>query len=246
MNISEKMKNIANQLKKFLLCQKEFKTENEEINMKIFSYIKENDIEGVKFEVENGLNFEIFDESGRTPLLYAVKRKNLEAAEILLQNGAKVNNHDNAGLAPIHYAIFADNFDMLKLLQKFDANLDEKTSVNEFTPLMIAVNEGNSEIFKFLLENGANVHMQNQHGNTALIWSIMEGIPENVKLALDYGASPFLENMDGYNAFQYSEFFPNEQIVALLGQFKVIHDLPQEDEVQTVAEEFESCDDFIE
>lgn len=79
------------------------------------------------------------DDSGRTPLIWAVtnKKPNLTYINWLLENGAIVDHKDHGNKMAIHFAAFAGNPETVALLVARGANLYEKDDMGQ-TAISIA------------------------------------------------------------------------------------------------------------
>lgn len=65
------------------------------------------------------------------------------------------------------------------------------------TPLMMACQCGHLEIFRFMLDNGANVNHQNKFGMTGLSYASQQGSLEMTQRLLDQGANIHLQDNRG-------------------------------------------------
>ena len=151
----------------------------------------------------------------------SAKFGNINLIKYLIKNKLFTNENnksgENAFVISIDQAEFNSSFDTVKLLFNsgyFDINSKNKYG---FTPLMYAINSSYydmdyyNEIIRFLLENGANVNLQNNSGATPLLEFLdrnvgpfpinskqVEYIIDTVKLLLEYGADINLtENIQG-------------------------------------------------
>ena len=179
----------------------------------ILSYAIENGDENIiKYLVENGadINYEIFyenEESKRTILYDAVLSLNLKLVEYFLDKGASI---ENAGKSDIYGNIlmaasgskFNNNKNIsavdLKLLESLSQNsakimqmiidkVDKKLindSLDEKTPLIIAVGNSYIDTAKILIENGANINAVDIEGWSALSYAVNNGDIEIAKLLL--------------------------------------------------------------
>jgi hypothetical protein len=83
-----------------------------------------------------------------------------------------------------------------------------------FNPTIIdAARRGRTDVVKLLLDKGTNVDMQNNYGQTALMWAASEGHTEIVKLLLDKGANPVIKDKNGKTALYFAK---NDEIKKLL------------------------------
>ena len=59
--------------------------------------------------MDQGADFSLRDNDGKTPLMVAAERKNIEGLKILLHAGADVFAQDNRGWLALTYAAFVGN-----------------------------------------------------------------------------------------------------------------------------------------
>ncbi|HUT28146.1 MAG TPA: ankyrin repeat domain-containing protein [Sedimentisphaerales bacterium] len=122
---------------------------------------------------------------GFTPLHMAVFTGNMEAARRLLAGGADVNPRFNSGATPMELAAAAGRLDMVKLLFEHGAGF---TNLEGHCALAAAVDGGNLEVVRFMLDNGVDVNGFYKDGETALHHAAEQAKTEFVKLLLEYGA----------------------------------------------------------
>ena len=82
-----------------------------------------------------------------------------------------------------------------------------------YTPLMMAVINGNLEILAKLLERGAETEVADLQGDTPLVWAASQNQPELIRLLLNHGANP---NRGNFNALMWASFHGNGDMVRLL------------------------------
>jgi len=103
--------------------------------------------------------------SGETPLMIASIQGDLPLVKTLvLQKNAMV---DHIGWKPLHYASTTGQLEVAQFLISKGATVDSQ-SLNGTTPLMMAVQSGNEQLVKFLLDNGADLQMKNSFSLTAI------------------------------------------------------------------------------
>ena len=102
---------------------------------------------------------------GETPLMIASIEGDLPVVkELILQNHARV---DHIGWTPMHYACSKGQLEVAQFLVANGAVVDS-TSLNGTTPLMMAVQSGNEQLIRFLLDQGADISVRNSMGYSAI------------------------------------------------------------------------------
>jgi ankyrin repeat protein len=76
--------------------------------------------------LSTGVDVNVRDTEGRTPLHWAVDRGHLSAVEILAKANADLNAKDNEGQTALHYAVVCEREDIAELLVKHHADLQIK------------------------------------------------------------------------------------------------------------------------
>jgi ankyrin repeat protein len=148
-----------------------------------------------------GVNVEIRDAAGRTPLLLATHGNHIEVARLLIAAGADVNAKDNIQDSPYLYAGAHGRTEILKMTLAAGADLK---SVNRYggTALIPACHYGHVDAVKVLLGTGIDIDHVNRLGWTALLEAVIlgDGGPvhtEIVDLLLKAGANPSIADRDG-------------------------------------------------
>lgn len=127
------------------------------------SYKNSHDI--VSMLIENGADVNLVNNKGRNALIYALYYGHQELAELLIKKGSELNIQDNSGLTPLSLAITDEN--LTTLLINRGVNLDVQDE-NGFTVLMTVVENAKHNDVRMLVKKGANVHLKNDEGKTAL------------------------------------------------------------------------------
>jgi ankyrin repeat protein len=124
----------------------------------------------------NGADVNLQNNTGKTPLIYAVEQNNLDIVKVLIAAGL---NKDAALL----YATKNNNLNLVKTLLKWgvNANLQDETGK---TVLLYAMENNNLDMVRALIAAGADVNLQDETGKTALKLALTDGSPDMVKALL--------------------------------------------------------------
>lgn len=96
-----------------------------------------------------------------TPLWLTAKLNNIDVMKIILQRECNVNHVGKDDLCPIHWAYLNRNMEMMCLLTANGASLNQR--IGNQTLLYKAVEDSNSELVKFLLDNGGDLEILSQN-----------------------------------------------------------------------------------
>ncbi|KVI11631.1 Ankyrin repeat-containing protein [Cynara cardunculus var. scolymus] len=101
------------------------------------------------------------DSEGMVPLWEAITGNHERVIGLLAENGAKLSSADVGKLSC--FAAEQNNFDWLKKIIRHGGDITRARD-DGYTALHVAVCEGNTEMVKFLLGQGANIDQQDNHG----------------------------------------------------------------------------------
>ncbi len=111
------------------------------------------------------IDVDLSNKSGETPLMIASIEGNLPLVKVLvLKHKALI---DHISWTPLHYACAKGQFDVAQFLIANGATVDSM-SLGNTTPLMMAVQSGNDQLVKLLLDKGADLQLRNSNGLTAI------------------------------------------------------------------------------
>ena len=135
-------------------------------------------VEAIALALEAGINPDLTDENGRTPLMLAAFNGHTEIAERLLEAGARVDLRDSTNRTAFMFACTGPNLKLITLLHRRGANINDIDSHESWTPLMFAAAEGYSDVVQYLLSNGANPKAEDVDGETAATFARQRGFAE--------------------------------------------------------------------
>ena len=172
-----------------------------------------------KLLLQHNANPNIYDNRGMTPLFFATTSKQLDIIKLLLQHGADPDAVYDQGMTALAAAVDSNDIDIVnELLQHgadpnlYDIHIDDVRI--PCAPLYVVTSK---EIAKLLLDNGADVNMQDRMwGRTPLIYAAKRGDLETVELYLQYGAHVTTTDIDGGTALSYAIQYGHTNIAKLL------------------------------
>ena len=176
------------------------------------------DVERVKkFLDEEEISPNRKDDSGFTPLYYAVAGNSVPVIETLLKAGAIPDFRAYQVKTPLHLAVALGNAEAARALLKtgispngpssetsplviacqvnqlpmvqllVEAGATVNPAADSVSPLIVATRNGNIEIVKYLLKKGAKIQIPNEAGD-AFLMAIAENQPAILELFLQAGA----------------------------------------------------------
>eukprot|EP00743_Colponemidia_sp_Colp-15_P007940 GILK01008600.1.p1 GENE.GILK01008600.1~~GILK01008600.1.p1 ORF type:complete len:636 (-),score=104.41 GILK01008600.1:115-2022(-) len=126
-------------------------------------------------------------DTGLSAVAVACSTGNLPLVEVLLQHGADLNVPNKAGWTPLMLAVFNGHLDIVKLLltqYKTDVNCRSKQGT---TPLMQAALQGRLDMLEVLCKSQADPNLEDQVGDTALIYAAKNGHLSVCRYLVDRG-----------------------------------------------------------
>ena len=163
--------------------------------------------------IERGADLWHFNCNGWVALTGAAMANMPEVIEKILAHTNKTINmrfvkkhHDREPEedTPLTFLAHMGSPDSVKLLISLGADVNYTTS-DGTTPLMHATtNEDGKEILFTLLEEGADIDMEDSQGDTALQWAIEENEIEIVEELVYYGADIMHKNKKGISILEYA------------------------------------------
>jgi hypothetical protein len=160
--------------------------------------------EAVRIFLSSGVDLEVKDERGWTPLLIATANGKGSLAQLLINSGARLIARDINGFTPLHWAALQgiSNIVVLLLSKEVDVNSQSKF---KWTPLMQACTRGHLTVCSLLIAAGANLELTNSDGSTALEIASSKGYHEIVQLLLAEGTDRNSGNISNNSSLTLSD-----------------------------------------
>lgn len=172
-------------------------------DQKVQDFIKEG-----KFILTDDLIKEILkigsQKFGRSSLSKLLLRALKHGCKTIVELYIKINYldiKDHNGYTPLLLACAEEKYNIAKwLVEEANVNINETTTDEKLTPLMIAIYRYNKRLIKLLINNGANLDLQDDKGDTALIIAAKCNYKDIVIKLINAGANQSIENNNGQTA----------------------------------------------
>ena len=136
-----------------------------------------------------------------TPLHIASYEGHLEIGRWLLDYGADVNSQEKYGRTPLHLAASSGRLQACRVLLERHAEVDPQNTDDESTPFLMALERGDPDVARLLLDHNADVRVRNKKRNTPLHFAAHYGYPDVCRILLERNAEVDPQNNDGDTPF---------------------------------------------
>ncbi len=178
--------------------------------------------EAINFLIEQGIDINLQNKYGVTPLHLAVKKENIALTRSLVNAGANTNvfNRSCYGATPLHIATANGNLEIVKILiEQGNADINSSHKSERFqgpSPIHSAIvcandkypkrKQGCLKVTKYLIKQPQfEVNAQDHDGKTALHYAVQDGNIDVVKLLLTaQNINPFIKDNEGKTPFDYA------------------------------------------
>ncbi|KAF5296333.1 hypothetical protein FQA39_LY12550 [Lamprigera yunnana] len=158
--------------------------------------------------LDAGLDIEMKDKDGNTPLLLAIKSGPLRIAKLLIEKGANIHVINNEGNSTLHYAVARNSQILLLDLIHRGVNIEHRNAIN-CTPVLLALSNNGLVLAQTLFHKGANYHTFDNEGNSCLHYAAMRGFNKVISESILHGMDIDKENYNQQTplslAFEYTK-----------------------------------------
>lgn len=117
----------------------------------IFDLVNAGDAVGVEQALASGVDVNIRDELGQTPMVVAALAGEAEVAWALLAHGPDLMARTDRGMTPLHAAAFSGDREILEMLVENGAAVDDQDNFAHITPLHAAAEENHVGVVEQLV-----------------------------------------------------------------------------------------------
>jgi hypothetical protein len=160
--------------------------------------------EAVRVFLSSGVNLEVKDERGWTPLMIAAANGKGALAQLLIHSGARPAARDINGFTPLHWAALLSMSNVVVLLISKKVDVDSQSKF-KWTPLMQACTRGHLSVCSLLIAAGANLALANSDGSTALQIASGKGFHEIAQLIMAESTNLNAKNTSGDKSLTLSK-----------------------------------------
>lgn len=180
-----------------------------------FKALDAGNMRAVRIFLDAGVDLELKNAVGWTPLLIAAFAGSEEAVTLLINAGADINARDNRGYAPLHWATYQGFVRVTDLLVQKGAFVNIRSDKG-LTPLLQASARGHAAIVRFLISGGAAVNEPDQEGWTPLHKAVANGLDEIVAILMEAHADPYSRHENGLTPMDIARQKGNQAIIRRL------------------------------
>jgi uncharacterized protein len=194
------------------------------LHLKIKRAIEHEELREIKECIKNGADIHKCDggfmckTKGYTLLHWAIKVENAEILKYFLELGVDYKNVLPKEGNLLEFSSSVVSLDILDILLSLDFSYEAKEAFLQSAAFSAAIH-GNSEKIEYLLDKGANINMQNQHGSSLLHYlSSFEKNFDVFELVLQRGIDINLKDNRGKTALDLAIKKRNEKLIHYLQQ----------------------------
>ncbi|KAI7812879.1 NF-kappa-B inhibitor beta [Triplophysa rosa] len=192
---------------------------------------------------------DIQNDLGQTALHLAVIVDQSECVRALLCNGANAEVQERGGNTPLHLAVREHRTECVRELTSCSRTRPEHLNITNFAgmcALHTAVQKGNCDIIKMLLDAGADANQRDLGSGRSPLHLAVEGQRSAVvELLLSAGAVVNQRSYAGHTPLYCALYRPNKEVQALLSASGATYTREDEEEEEYRESEEEEFDDVV-
>ena len=184
---------------KCLYFEEKFESSDQEYKQRLSEYQDFETMQNAKLKwlITAGIDINIQNDFGDTPLHLAIKSNLLKVIKTLMELKANVNSKNNNNETPLHIALQHSHPPVIEMLLKAGANNINAATTTGLCPIHLAAESKYPKILEMLVKDGADVRAVNSAGQTALHLAASNIFIDSIYLLLENGAE--LEAKDKQN-----------------------------------------------
>ena len=185
----------------------------------IHDAVKNGNIDEVQWQLDAGVDPNLKNSKGATPLHYAASAGHNDIVELLIERGANVNATDSGkGGTPLDYAHWGDQEEVIETLNAHNAQREHEKGgkgIGQSSLIHDAALDGDIDEVQRQLDAGVDPNLKSSKGATPLFYAVYGGHLEIVELLITRGAdvnAVYLNN----SVLDQAHSYDDQEIVELL------------------------------
>jgi ankyrin repeat protein len=172
--------------------------------------------DSVRFLLENGCTHDIVDANGKALVELAIRWGNPSVMQVLENFGAEFDSFDSNSDAPhpVWHAIWEGQYASVKHV--LENGLDANYTHRGISLLQCAIEAGNTDVVRLLIDAGADVGRADPYGWSPLHSAAFSGDKDVLLLALQRATDPSPRDEYGWTPLDLAAFYRHEDIVKVL------------------------------
>ncbi|ENN73908.1 hypothetical protein YQE_09480, partial [Dendroctonus ponderosae] len=159
--------------------------------------VQKGDLPIVYLLVAYRVDLDALDAEQGSALMLAVTEHRNQIAQYLITAGAQVALKGTDGMTALHAAARTGNLAACQALLRANKGLCDMRDDGGWTPLVWACEHGFTEVARFLLDQGADIHSRDVEQNVALHWAAFKGSAATAELLLNLNSDVNVVNVHG-------------------------------------------------
>lgn len=175
---------------------------------------KYNYCECIEYLLQRGIDVNVMNSRGQTPIIFAAISGSHESIELLASHGGDINRADkidNQRWSPIFYAIRNSHVRCVDSLIKRNAHLNAIIDINGLTPIFHALH--NHDCIKLLANNGADINYPDKSGRTPIFHAVFKKDVPLIELLINFEANVDHVDIKGWTPLFYAIEEGDDQII---------------------------------
>lgn len=152
--------------------------------------------------IRYGADVNFIDDDYETPLMKAATESTAEIVQLLIDNGANVNfvETDGMGWTALMFAAGNNSSDVVRTLLLNKASVSIVDNSNNTALFFV----NNADSLSLLIEAGADVHHENDSGQTPLIHAAIGGYSDVIEMLINHNANVNCKDLNGKTPLMYA------------------------------------------
>jgi uncharacterized protein len=139
----------------------------QQLQASVFKLARTGDVDMMAQLLRRGIDINLHDETGQTPLIAAALAGQDDIARLLIDSKADLMARTQNGMTALHAAAYVGDVEIAQMLIAHGADVNDQANVAGITPLHAAAEEDRPAVVKQLVKAGADVSRVEVNGYSA-------------------------------------------------------------------------------